>query len=103
MQVHSQLPRFTTYPELRDFIYDTLCRCEQLVVGAFPMSERLLSRNGAPCGVLFCVHGPRNVVFNAVWETDRNIVRFYTSTGERFQVTRLGFAPRLTATLPAAA
>ena len=95
MQVHSDRPRFGTYAELRDFIYNTLCQCEQLVVGAFPMSERLLKRNGAPCGVLFSVHGPRSVIFNAVWETDRNTVRFYTSTGERYQVTRLGFAPRL--------
>jgi hypothetical protein len=100
MQVHNQLPRFKTYSELRGFINATLCQCEHLVVGAFPMSERLLRRNGAPCGVLFSIHGPRSVVFNAVWDTDRNIVRFYTSTGERYQVTRLGFAPRLSSDMP---
>ena len=95
MQLHEQSPRCQTFPELKDFIYETLCRREQLVVGAFPMTESLLRRSGTPCGVLFVVHGPRRVVFNAVWEMDRNNVLFYSSSGERYLTTRLSVAPRI--------
>ncbi len=95
MQLQHPSPRCQTFQELKDFIYKTLCQREQFVVGAFPMTERLLRRGGTPCGVLFVVHGPRNVVFNAVWEMDRNNVLFYGSSGERFQTTRLTVAPRI--------
>ena len=104
MQLQHPSARCQTFPELKDFIYKTLCQREQLVVGAFPMTERLLRRCGTLCGVLFVVHGPRNVVFNAVWEMDRNNVLFYGSSGERFQTTRLKVAPRIAdSSLPPAA
>ncbi len=93
MQLQHQSARCQTFPELKEFIYKTLCQREQLVVGAFPMTEHVLRRCGTLCGVLFMVHGPRNVVFNAVWEMDRNNVLFYGSSGERFQTTRLTVAP----------
>ena len=93
MQLQHQSARCQTFMELKDFIYKTLCQREQLVVGAFPMTEHLLRRCGTLCGVLFMVHGPRSVVFNAVWEMDRNNVIFYGSSGERFQTTRLTVAP----------
>ena len=96
MQVPHQSARFSTFFELKDFIYQTLCQREQLVVGAFPITEQLLCRRGAPCAVLFVVHGPRNVVFNAVWDMECNAVLFYGSSGERFQTTRLAAAPRIT-------
>ena len=83
--------------ELRQFIYETLCNHEQLEIGAFPMTERRLHRGGAPCGILFCLHGPRSVLFNAVWETDTNMLLFYGSSGERFRKTRLIGAPALKA------
>jgi len=96
MQVH-QSARFTTFLELKDFVYRTLCHREQLVVGAFPMKEHVLRRKNTPCGILFVVHGPRSVVFKAVWEIDRNTVLFYGSSGERFQTTRLASAPPILA------
>ncbi|HEV3417191.1 MAG TPA: hypothetical protein VG056_10270 [Pirellulales bacterium] len=74
---------------LRDFVNKTLCFQHQLVIGAFRMTERLLLRGDKPCGMLFCLHGPRAVKFTAVWETERNTVLFYGSTGERLNKIQL--------------
>ena len=59
------------------------------------MTERILLRSGAPCGIYFCLHGPRSVKFTAIWETDRNTILFYNSNGERFHKTQLTRAPNL--------
>jgi hypothetical protein len=92
------MTRFTqidTVQDLRDYIQTTLCEHYQLQIGAFQMTERMLVRGGKPCGIYFCLHGPRAVKFTAIWETDRNQVLFYGSHGERFQRTQLMEAPRL--------
>jgi len=59
------------------------------------MTERILTRGGKPCGIHFCLHGPRLARLTAIWETDRNQVLFYGMRGERFQKTQLIEAPRL--------
>ena len=59
------------------------------------MTERILMRAGKPCGVYFCLHGPRATKFTAIWETERNQVLFYDASGERFQKTQLLEGPRL--------
>jgi hypothetical protein len=64
-------------------------------MGAFQMTERILVRAGKPCGIFFCLHGPRAVKFTAIWETDRNQILFYGSSGERFQRIQLLEAPGL--------
>jgi hypothetical protein len=74
---------------LRDYVYANLCRHELLEPGAFPMTERILARSGKPCGMYFCLHGPRSVKFTAIWETERNTILFYGSTGERFHKAQL--------------
>ena len=81
--------------ELRDYIYVTLCDHSQLQIGAYEMTERALLRAGTPCGLYFCLHGPRRMKATAIWETDRNQILFYDSGGERFQKTQLIEAPRL--------
>jgi len=81
--------------DLREYIGMTLCDHYQLQIGAFQMTERIILRAGKPCGVYFCLHGPRSLRFSAIWETDRNQVLFYGSHGERFQKTQLIEAPRL--------
>jgi hypothetical protein len=81
--------------ELREYIYATICDNNQLQYGAFPMSEKTLFRGGIPCGIYFCVHGPRAVRFTAIWETDRNQVLFYGSEGERNFKVQLIEAPEL--------
>ena len=81
--------------DLRDYINVTLCERYQLQIGAFQMTERVLVRGGKPCGIHFCLHGPRMLRFSAIWETDRNQVLFYGSHGERFQKTQLLAGPEL--------
>ncbi len=81
--------------ELRELVYITLCNHEQLEPGVFPMTERILLRGGKPCGVYFCLHGPRSVKYTSIWETDKNTILFYGATGERFRKTRLKAAPAL--------
>ncbi|HVX63595.1 MAG TPA: hypothetical protein VHC19_23435 [Pirellulales bacterium] len=81
--------------DLRRYVNETLCEFDNLEVGAFRMTERILLRGGKPCGLYFCLHGPRAVKFSAIWETQRNMVLFYGSSGERFQKTQLVAAPAL--------
>lgn len=81
--------------DLRDYINETLCDHYQLQIDAFRMTERILHRRGKPCGMYFCLHGPRGLKFSAIWETDRNCILFYGPNGERFQKTQLLEAPNL--------
>jgi len=81
--------------DLREYVNATLCDQYQLQLGAFQMTERILLRGGKPCGVFFCLHGPKLARFSAIWETDHNQILFYGSRGERFQKTQLTEAPSL--------
>ena len=81
--------------DLRTYIHQTICQQNELEVGAFPVTERILVRGPRPCGIFFCLHGPRSVKFTAIWETDRNTVLFYNSCGERVGKTQLVQAPML--------
>ena len=82
--------------DLEQYIYESVCDDQQLVVGAFPMTQRILVRSGKACGIYFCVHGPRSVKFTAIWETDHNTILFYDSSGERIRKIQLVTAPVLT-------
>jgi len=75
--------------QLREFVYGTLCEDGLFEPGVFPMTEQILVRGGRPCGIHFCLHGPRQVRFSAIWETDRNSVLFYGSSGQRIHKTQL--------------
>jgi len=81
--------------DLREYVNQTLCSHYQLESDAFHMTERLLRRGGKPCGIYYCLHGPRALKFTAIWEMDRNQVLFYGCGGERFQKTQLLDAPSL--------
>ena len=74
---------------LREYVEKTICDQNELEVGAFAMTERILLRGGQPCGIYFCLHGPRSVKLTAIWETDRNTILFYGSSGERQRRTQL--------------
>jgi hypothetical protein len=87
--------RIDSLDEMREYVNENLCYHEKLEVDAFPMTERFLVRSGELCGIYFCLHGPRAVKFSAIWDTDRNIVLFYGSTGERFLKTQLAQQPCL--------
>lgn len=81
--------------QLRQYVSRTLCRENNIEVGVFQITERLLKRRGQPCGIYFCLHGPRSVKLTAIWETEKNTILFYGSTGERFKQTKLNDSPDL--------
>lgn len=86
--------------DLRDYVNQTLCESFELQTDAFQMTQRVLRRGGKPCGMYFCLHGPRAVKFIAIWETDRNCILFYGPGGERFMKTQLLEAPELASSEP---
>jgi len=81
--------------DLRRFVHTTLCEQNQLEKGAFEVTERILVRGRQPCGIFFCLHGPRSVKLTAIWETERNTILFYGSSGERTGKTHLVPAAKL--------
>jgi hypothetical protein len=89
------MQRLQNLEHLRQYVSRILCQHDQLELGAFRITERLLVRRGRPCGIFFCLHGPRSLKVTAVWETERNTILFYNSTGERFHRTQLTLAPSL--------
>jgi hypothetical protein len=88
-------PQISDLRDLRKFVQKQLCDQNELEVGAFQITERLLEKAGAPCGLFFCLHGPRSVKLTAIWETTRNKVLFYGSSGERVQQIQLAGSPNL--------
>ena len=86
--------------DLREFVQQQLCERNELEVGAFPFTERLLEKRGVPCGICFCLHGPRSVKLLAIWETTRNTIMFYGSSGECVQ--RIQLSRGLALAVPAA-
>jgi hypothetical protein len=79
----AEATRIEDLGSLREFVHRGMCEQNELQVGAFEVTERILLRGGRPCGIYFCLHGPRSVKLTAIWETERNTVLFYGSGGER--------------------
>lgn len=79
--------------QLKTYVYETLCKLNELEFGAFEITERALVRHNETCGVHFCLHGPRNVKLTAIWEKDANTVLFFGSNGGRVQRTPLVAVP----------
>lgn len=90
-------PQTSSFKDLQSYVYETLCHHEMLEVGVFPMTLKVLRRQNSPCGIYFCLHGPRSVKFTAIWDSDRNTVLFYGASGERFLKTQLAVAPAIDA------
>jgi hypothetical protein len=91
----NRIQHLATVNGIRDYINETLCEQCELENGAFPMTERILVRRDKPCGIIFCIHGPRATRFSAIWETDRNQILFYGSDGERFLTTKVVEGPQM--------
>ena len=83
------------FEDIRNYVTQTLSNIELLRPESSHLTTRLLTRNDQPCGIYFCLHGPRAVRLTAIWETDANTILFYGSRGERVQRTRLLSAPKL--------
>ena len=94
-QMVTSVLQFGSLNDVRDYVNQIFCSYYQLQLGAFQMTERLLVRGGKPCGVHYCLHGPRAVRFTAIWETLRNRILFYDSAGERFFNAQVIEAPDL--------
>ena len=84
-----------TLEELRQFVADTLGRLEMLKSDQFELTQQVLYRAHKPCGVLFCLHGPRALRLSAIWDTDQNRILFYGSCGRRMHSTTLDRAPKI--------
>jgi hypothetical protein len=91
----TELQRLKDFHSIRDYVNQTLCNKDRLETNHFPLLERVLVRGGRPCGILFCLHGPRSLCLTAIWETDSNTILFYGSRGERFGRTQLIAPPRI--------
>ena len=87
--------RLDNLDDLRHYVHSQLCHQNELEINAFRMTERILVRGDRPCGIYFCLHGPREVKVTAIWETDHNSILFYGETGERRARLSLHHAPQL--------
>ena len=87
--------RLQNLQEIRQYISNTLSQIDLLQPDSYHLSEHKLMRNGRPCGLYFCLHGPRSVRLTAIWETDSNTILFYGSCGRRIQKTELKDGPAL--------
>jgi hypothetical protein len=88
---------FHTLEDVRQYVADSLCGLEMLKADQFHLSQQLLYRSGRPCGMHFCLQGPRELRLYAIWETDQNSILFYGSCGRRLHRTRLVQGPPLDA------
>ena len=59
-------PRIADLENLWPLCHEILCEHNELEVNAFPMTERILVCSGNPCGLYFCLHGPRSVKLTAM-------------------------------------
>lgn len=89
------LKSFQSLEEVRHFVADTLCGLEMLMADQFHLTQHVLLRSGRPCGIHFCLHGPRSLSLSAIWETDQNSILFYGSCGQRVHRTKLAQSPSI--------
>ena len=78
--MHTKVDDVHTLDELRQFVHKTLCEKENLLADQFTMTEVRLTRGNGPCGLQFCLRGPRNVRLAAIWVADRNVVYLYDAS-----------------------
>jgi hypothetical protein len=91
----TETQRLDDLNSIRRFVTETLCEKDQLEANLFPLYEKVLVRGGEPCGVYFCLYGPRSLYLAAIWETEGNTILFYGSRGERFHKTQLIAPPSI--------
>lgn len=93
--MHGNAVQIQDLAALRQYVHERICDQNELEINFFHITERMLTRRGKPCGIFFCLHGPRSVKFTAIWETDGNTLLFYGSTGERQQKIQVAGTPSL--------
>ena len=97
------LDEIRTLDDLRAYVHHTLCEKENLLPDQFVMTETTLTRRQRPCGLQFCLQGPRSVRLGAIWEADRNTIYFYDAQGARYrkETVRHRLLPPANGELPA--
>ncbi len=75
--------------EVRVLLSGPLCEKENLLADQFTMTEVRLTSGSGPCGIQFCLRGPRNVRLAAIWVADQNVVYLYDARGTRYAKLRL--------------
>ena len=93
--MHTTVNDVHTVDELRQFIHQTLCEKENLLADQFRMTEVRLTSGNGPCGLQFCLRGPRDVRLAAIWVVDQNVVCLYDAIGTRYAKLRLTNRPAL--------
>ncbi len=74
---------------LRRLVQEKLCELGMLEIGQFPITERTVVKSGRPCGVYYCLHGPRSVKLTAIADFERASLICYGSDGVRSVEERL--------------
>ena len=97
MSMLDSLASIPSLEELCRYVADTLGSLESLKADQFQLSQQMLHRGGKPCGMHFCLQGPRALRLSAIWETDQNSILFYGSCGRRLHRTKLVQSPRIEA------
>jgi hypothetical protein len=95
--MHDGRKQLQNIQELRRYVADTLGDLEMLQADLCQLSEQVLYRGDAPCGVYFRLHGPRAVCLSAIWDLQRNSVLFYGSNGRRVHRTEIAIATPVSA------
>lgn len=75
--------QLSDFAHIREIVEKELCNQNQLLPKAFPLTEKLLKKQGNACGILYCLHGPRSIRLTAVLDIESARVLFYDSTGQR--------------------
>lgn len=70
---------------VRGKVHADLNRLGDFEPGAFQITERWVHIAGVPCGVHYCLHGPRNVKISAVADLRKQQVLFYGTDGQRLE------------------
>ena len=73
-----------TLDELRQYVHAQLCAKESLLEDQFVTQEEPLLMRGCVCGRQFQLHGPRSIRLGAIWASDKNLIYFYDTQGERY-------------------
>jgi hypothetical protein len=68
---------------IREFVMVQLSEQNGLLPNAFPMTQKVLERQGSTCGVFYCLHGPRSIRLTAILDTNTARILTYDSRGER--------------------
>lgn len=87
--MHPTVDDVQTLDDLRRYVHTILCEKENLLADQFRMTELRLTREGEPCGVQFCLRGPRSLRLAAIWAADQNTLFLYDAKGVRYRKLQL--------------